>query len=39
MSTELQELFANNERWAEDTEARSPGFFTKLLKQQAPQYL
>jgi carbonic anhydrase len=39
MSTELQELFANNQRWAQDTEDRSPGFFTKLLKQQAPQYL
>ena len=39
MSTELQELFGNNLRWARDTEARTPGFFTSLLKQQAPQYL
>jgi carbonic anhydrase len=39
MSTELQELFENNARWARDTEQRTPGFFTKLLKQQAPQYL
>ena len=39
MTIELQELFANNQRWAQDTEDRSPGFFTRLLKQQAPQYL
>jgi carbonic anhydrase len=25
--------------WARATEARSPGFFTSLLKQQSPQYL
>jgi carbonic anhydrase len=39
MSTELQELFNNNQRWAQNTEAKIPGFFTNLLKQQAPQYL
>jgi len=39
MTTQLQELFENNLRWAEDTEAREPGFFSRLLKQQAPQYL
>jgi carbonic anhydrase len=39
MSTDLKELFDNNRRWAEQTEAREPGFFTGLLKQQAPQYL
>jgi carbonic anhydrase len=39
MTTELQELFSNNQHWAQTTEARSPGFFTNLLKQQAPQYL
>jgi carbonic anhydrase len=39
MSTQLTELFENNRRWAEATEAREPGFFTKLLKQQTPQYL
>ena len=39
MSTQLTELFDNNRRWAEDTEAREPGFFTKLLSQQTPQYL
>ncbi|MEY4562127.1 MAG: hypothetical protein RLZZ618_1404 [Pseudomonadota bacterium] len=39
MTNELQELFDSNSRWARETEARTPGFFTKLLKQQAPQYL
>ena len=39
MSTELQELFQNNRQWAADTEAREPGFFTRLLQQQKPQYL
>jgi carbonic anhydrase len=39
MSTQLTELFANNQHWAEETEAREPGFFTKLLNQQTPQYL
>ncbi len=39
MTTELKELFESNLSWARDTEARSPGFFTSLLKQQAPQYL
>ena len=39
MSSELQELFENNLRWARETEARTPGFFTNLLAQQAPQYL
>jgi carbonic anhydrase len=39
MSTDLTELFDNNRRWAAKTEAREPGFFTKLLAQQTPQYL
>ncbi len=39
MSTELQELFDNNRAWAAATEAREPGFFTRLLQQQTPQYL
>ncbi len=39
MSDDLSELFASNRRWAADTEAREPGFFTRLLQQQAPQYL
>lgn len=39
MSHSLQELFKNNTDWAARTRARDPGFFTQLLKQQAPQYL
>lgn len=39
MSTELQELLDSNKQWAADTEAREPGFFTRLLQQQTPQYL
>lgn len=36
---ELDELFERNRRWAEATEQREPGFFSRLLKQQEPQYL
>jgi carbonic anhydrase len=39
MAIELQELFANNRRWAEDTERQQPGFFTSLQAQQSPEYL
>ncbi len=39
MSTGLDELLFSNRLWAAKTEARSPGFFTGLLSQQAPQYL
>jgi len=39
VSTELGELFNTNRQWAEATERRSPGFFTRLREQQAPQYL
>ena len=39
MTTQLHELLDSNRLWAAKTEARSPGFFTKLLRQQAPQYL
>lgn len=39
MSTELDDLFARNRAWAQATEAREPGFFTRLLQQQTPQYL
>ncbi|HEY1393194.1 MAG TPA: carbonate dehydratase [Methylibium sp.] len=39
MSTRLDELFESNRRWAAKTEAREPGFFSRLLKQQAPEYL
>ncbi len=39
MSTQLTELFDSNRQWAIDTEQREPGFFTRLLEQQTPQYL
>jgi len=39
MTTQLQELLDSNRLWAAKTEQRSPGFFTGLLQQQAPQYL
>jgi carbonic anhydrase len=39
MPTRLQDLLNNNRRWAKKVEARTPGFFTSLLQQQAPQYL
>ncbi len=39
MIDDLDELFANNRRWADATEQREPGFFQRLLKQQTPQYL
>ena len=39
MTTELGELFDTNRKWAEATERRSPGFFSRLLEQQTPQYL
>src|SRR5687767_15421722 len=39
MTTQLQELLDNNRLWAKKMEAKSPGFFTGLLAQQAPQYL
>jgi carbonic anhydrase len=39
VTTQLDELFERNRQWAEATERRSPGFFTRLLSQQAPQYL
>jgi carbonic anhydrase len=39
MTLELQELFDNNRDWAKSQELRQPGFFSKLLEQQTPQYL
>ncbi|ABM96322.1 carbonate dehydratase [Methylibium petroleiphilum] len=39
MTTDLKELFDNNREWAKQTEVREPGFFSRLLKQQSPQYL
>ncbi|MFY9509880.1 MAG: carbonate dehydratase [Rubrivivax sp.] len=39
MSTDLGELFDKNRRWAAATEAREPGFFSRLLQQQTPEHL
>ena len=39
MTTQLQELLDSNRLWAAKVERRSPGFFTGLLQQQAPQYM
>jgi len=39
MSTELSELFEKNRQWAAATEVREPGFFSRLLQQQTPDYL
>jgi carbonic anhydrase len=39
MTTELKELLDSNKQWAADTETREPGFFSRLLQQQTPQYL
>ena len=39
MSADLSDLFESNRRWAAATTARDPGFFTRLLAQQTPQYL
>lgn len=39
MSNPLQDLLSNNKRWAAQTEQREPGFFSRLLQQQTPQYL
>ena len=39
MSKELTELLANNKAWAVATEARQPGFFSRLAQQQSPKYM
>ncbi|MEK8049705.1 carbonate dehydratase [Ideonella sp. DXS22W] len=39
MTNALDDLFEKNQQWAAATEAREPGFFTRLLAQQTPQYL
>lgn len=39
MDDALTELFEGNRRWAAATSARDPGFFSRLLAQQKPQYL
>jgi carbonic anhydrase len=39
MFDSLQDLFDRNRQWADQTKAREPGFFSRLLEQQTPQYL
>ncbi len=36
---DLQQLFANNRQWAEAITREDPLFFSKLARQQAPEYL
>jgi carbonic anhydrase len=36
---ELNRLFENNRAWTDQINAEDPEFFTKLAKQQAPEYL
>jgi carbonic anhydrase len=37
--SELPHLFENNRAWVRSIRERDPGFFEKLARQQAPQYL
>ncbi len=37
--TDVTKLLDNNRAWAADREQRDPGFFTRLAKQQAPEFL
>jgi len=39
MSTALNHLFDSNRLWAERTETREPGFFSRLANQQNPRYM
>src|SRR6185312_7241371 len=36
---DISDLIANNRRWAEGKKAADPGFFRRLVAQQAPAYL
>jgi carbonic anhydrase len=36
---DIRQLFEQNRAWAAQMEAREPGFFAALAKQQSPQYL
>lgn len=36
---ELSQLFENNRRWVAEMNAKHPGFFQKLARQQKPEYL
>ena len=39
MSTDLSDLLESHRRWSADVQQRAPDFFSRLLKQQVPQYL
>ncbi|GLR11851.1 carbonic anhydrase [Chitinimonas prasina] len=39
MSNDLDNLFANNRRWADKVKAEVPDFFEQLAKQQTPEYM
>ena len=39
MPQTLQKLLENNRRWAQQETERDPGYFDRLLRQQAPEYL
>ncbi len=38
-NTPIDHLFANNKAWAERMHAEDPDFFSRLVKQQSPEYL
>lgn len=37
--SDLESLFANNVKWAEDIKQKDPEYFSTLAKQQTPEYL
>jgi carbonic anhydrase len=37
--SDLESLFANNVKWANDIKTQNPEYFSNLAKQQAPEYL
>jgi carbonic anhydrase len=39
MDADIDALFDNNRRWAQQTKQREPGFFTRLAQQQSPRYM
>lgn len=39
MSTSIEELFLHNRAWSERMMRERPGFFSNLVKQQAPKYM
>jgi carbonic anhydrase len=39
MAPTIEDLLANNRRWAASKESADPGFFRRLVAQQAPAYL